>query len=46
VNSPKNEKQIVSTNKMSEITGMQLIWEDEYILMVCCDSQAYYVYDE
>jgi WD40 repeat protein len=37
---------MMTTKKACEITGMQLIWEDEYILMICCDSQAYYVYDE
>jgi WD40 repeat protein len=25
---------------------MQLVWEDNYILMVCCDNKAFYVYDE
>lgn len=25
---------------------MQLIWEDEYILMIICDSKAFYIYDE
>jgi WD40 repeat protein len=29
-----------------EITDMQLIWEDDYILMICCDQTAFYVYDE
>jgi len=25
---------------------LQLIWEDDYILMICCDARGYYVYDE
>lgn len=29
-----------------EITSMQLIWEDDYILMACTDSKNLYVYDE
>jgi hypothetical protein len=39
-NSPKQEKSPVAKfkSKVSEITGMQLIWEDDYILMLCCDA--------
>ena len=29
-----------------EITGMQLIWEDDYIMMICSDRKTIYVYDE
>ena len=29
-----------------EVTGMELIWEEDYILMVCCDAKNIYVYDE
>lgn len=31
---------------MGEITGLNLIWEEGYILMLCSDSKHYYVYDE
>lgn len=33
-------------DKNKEITSMQLIWEDDYIMMVCTDSKYLYVYDE
>lgn len=29
-----------------EITGLELIWEDDYIMMVCSDHWFIYVYDE
>lgn len=25
---------------------MTLIWEDDYILLVCCDAKSYIVYNE
>lgn len=25
---------------------MNLIWEDDYIMMICSDAKNYYVYDE
>lgn len=34
------------SSKKKEITDMELVWEDDYILMICCDSNSYYVYDE
>ena len=29
-----------------ETTGMQLIWENDYIMMVCSDHKNLYIYDE
>jgi hypothetical protein len=44
--SDKDIEDSLDPMKDKEITGMQLIWEDDYILMVCCDSRSIYVYDE
>ena len=32
--------------KAKEIQGMELIWVDNYIMMICSDAKSYYVFDE
>jgi len=41
----QGDGQLEDANK-KKITDMELVWEDNYILMICCDSNSYYVYDE
>ncbi|CDW71705.1 UNKNOWN [Stylonychia lemnae] len=43
-NNSKAEDAIDQSHK--EITGLQLIWEENYIMMICSDHKYIYVYDE